>query len=153
MVAEYMLGLWHGAGWNFGLFGIYHGLMIWAYYGFKRTWDRMHVAMQMFVMYQLVCIGWVIFRAPTLSQAMDMLFSIVTNFAPPDAQLALNSALILAMLIVPLLIIQAFQDYKNNTLVVLTWPRPVRYGVILALFWTTLLFGVFDAQPFIYFQF
>ena len=113
----------------------------------------MPVAVQIFLMYQVACIGWVIFRAPTLSQAIDMLSSVVISFAPDDPEAVLKSAMMLAMLIAPLTIIQAFQDRRNNTLVVLTWPRPIRYGIILALFWTTLLFGVFDAQPFIYFQF
>ncbi|NQU58019.1 MAG: MBOAT family protein, partial [Rhodospirillales bacterium] len=115
MVAEYMLGLWHGAGWNFGLFGIFHGLMIWAYYAFKKPWDSMPVALQMFLMYQVACVGWVIFRAPTLSQAIDMLASVAVSFTPSDPQTVLKSAMMLAMLIVPLTIIQAFQDRRNNT--------------------------------------
>ena len=153
MVAEYLLGLWHGAGWSYGLFGIYHGAMIWAYYGIKRSWDRMPVALQIFLMYQIACIGWVIFRAPTLSQAMDMLASVAVNFVPTDPNAVMNSAGILLMLVLPLITIQVFQDLRNNTLIVLKSPRVIRYGIILALFWTTLLFGVFDAQPFIYFQF
>jgi D-alanyl-lipoteichoic acid acyltransferase DltB (MBOAT superfamily) len=28
---EFLLGLWHGAGWNFAFFGLYHALMIWLY--------------------------------------------------------------------------------------------------------------------------
>jgi D-alanyl-lipoteichoic acid acyltransferase DltB (MBOAT superfamily) len=32
LITEYMLGFWHGAGWNFGLFSIFHAFAIWIYY-------------------------------------------------------------------------------------------------------------------------
>ena len=57
-------GLWHGANWTFVAWGGYHGLLLVAYRMAPRIWDALpHVVAQL-VMFVLVLIGWVFFRAP-----------------------------------------------------------------------------------------
>ncbi|MDP6882854.1 MAG: MBOAT family O-acyltransferase, partial [Rhodospirillales bacterium] len=79
VVVEFLLGMWHGAAWNFGFFGIYHALMIWAYYTIRKHWDRMHVFVQMILTFHLACGGWLIFRATSMGQAAEMFQSLVFN--------------------------------------------------------------------------
>ena len=43
LATEYFLGLWHGAGWNYGFFGIYRAVMIGAYYLTRHYWDKMNL--------------------------------------------------------------------------------------------------------------
>jgi D-alanyl-lipoteichoic acid acyltransferase DltB (MBOAT superfamily) len=64
-------GLWHGAGWNFVLWGAYHGLLLCAYraLGIRTEQKEISFPRQIFlglVMFNLTCIGWMLFRAQNI---------------------------------------------------------------------------------------
>lgn len=153
LVTEYLLGFWHGAGWNFGFFGLYHGVLIAGYYVIRRLWDRMNPFVQIILTYHLACVGWLIFRAPSLDQAGQMLASIFVNFRAVDSTALGQGALTLAALTSIPLGVQLFQEWKNDTLVVLSWPRIFRDAFIILLVILIVAFGEFGGRPFIYFQF
>src|SRR6202030_2559089 len=74
-------GLWHGASWNFIIWGGYHGAllaverMVWGRE--ERTgWVRIPLGVLTFV---LVCVGWVFFRAKTLTTATFVLGQMVST--------------------------------------------------------------------------
>ncbi|MEM7467949.1 MAG: MBOAT family protein [Pseudomonadota bacterium] len=75
MITMLLCGLWHGAGWTFVAWGALHGLAICA----NRTWLvtglRVPVVFGWALTMVLVVIGWVLFRAPTFSDAGSMLRS------------------------------------------------------------------------------
>lgn len=153
LVTEYLLGFWHGAGWNYGFFGLYHGMLIAGYYFIRGLWDRMPTALQIFLTYHLACLGWLIFRSPSLDQASQMLKAIFVNFRAVDSSIAMQSALtLLALTSIPIGV-QLFQEWKNDTLVVLKWPRLVRDAFFVLLVILIVAFGEFGGRPFIYFQF
>lgn len=54
-------GLWHGAAWQFMIWGIYHGLLIVAYHMSRQVWDRWPVLLQRGVTFIAVSFGWVLF--------------------------------------------------------------------------------------------
>ena len=63
-------GLWHGAGIGFVIWGLYHGLLLVIYRVCRideislRPVRLAHgKAIAVFVMFHLVCIGWIFFRA------------------------------------------------------------------------------------------
>jgi len=153
LIAEYLLGFWHGAGWNFGFFGVYHALMIWLYYLVRNHWNRMNVFVQIFLTFNLACVGWLIFRASSLDQAGDMFLSLFTNFQLlPHLDLAATAVKIAAFTAI-LIFVQVFQELKNDTFAVLKWPMPVRSAFIVFIGTLILVFGDFGDRPFIYFQF
>ncbi len=82
---------------------------------------------------------------------MDMLWDLFGNFSFGTAHLEV--ALQLAALTCILITVQVFQDWKKDTLVVLSWPRLVRDGFIALLVCLIVLYGEFGGRPFIYFQF
>ena len=49
--------------------------------------------------------------------------------------------------------VKVFQDLKNDTLVVLSWPRFVRDAFAVMLVTLIVIFREFSSRPFIYFQF
>jgi alginate O-acetyltransferase complex protein AlgI len=151
--AEFMLGLWHGAGWNFALFGVYHGIVIWAYYYLKKYWDRMNTLVQIVLTYHVACVGWLVFRAPTFGQAVDMARGLVLNFSLDVSRALAVTALTIAGLVAILITIQVFQDLKNDTFVVLRLPMFPRLALIASMACLVLVFGDFSDRPFIYFQF
>ena len=97
--------------------------------------------------------GWLIFRSPTLEQAGQMLKAVVFNFRAADSVTVANSALTLAALASVPIGVQIFQEWKRDTMVVLTWPRAFRDAFIVLLVILIVAFGEFGGRPFIYFQF
>ena len=73
-------GLWHGAAWTFVLWGLYHGIMLCVHRGKesllagkKRSKSRLKKAVSIFFFFILTCLGWILFRAHSLGQALDIL--------------------------------------------------------------------------------
>lgn len=146
-------GLWHGAGWNFGLFGLFHGVMIGVYYYSCRYWDKMNRLFQIFLTYQAVCLGWMIFRASSLDQVYEMFLSIFfqsNKFFEPGF---LDQSVLFISSISILLAIQILQDWKNDTFIVFKWHRLAQYAFFVFIGVLILAFGDFGERPFIYFQF
>jgi alginate O-acetyltransferase complex protein AlgI len=161
MITMVLGGLWHGAAWTFVLWGVYHGLLLIAY----RAADRVRAlhdwitgrgllarASSWAVMFNLTCYGWLIFRARSGGQLVDMSGSLFTNFAPASV----NVPEILAPLVLyttPLLVVHLIEAHYNDLLVVPRLSPGVRYSVYAATFYLTMLFGNFGGAEFIYFQF
>jgi D-alanyl-lipoteichoic acid acyltransferase DltB (MBOAT superfamily) len=70
MITFVVSGLWHGASWNYVLWGAYHGtlLIIERTLGRFVTLPRALRIVQIPAMFVLTCIGWLIFRETDLSQ-------------------------------------------------------------------------------------
>ncbi len=67
----FLCGLWHGASWTFVLWGLYHGLFLVLE---RSAWGRLLARLPAFLAHTytlfVVIIGWVLFRAETLDQAL-----------------------------------------------------------------------------------
>jgi D-alanyl-lipoteichoic acid acyltransferase DltB (MBOAT superfamily) len=156
MVTMLLGGLWHGAAWTFILWGFYQGLLLIAYRPFatsiasvRGTAIRVIAGLAMF---HLTCVGWMIFRAPSLHGLGALVRSVCTNFAP--ATVDVTGALVpLLLYTVPLLIIHALEARADDVLVVPRMPVAIRYTVYVATMYLIFLFGNFGGSEFIYFQF
>jgi alginate O-acetyltransferase complex protein AlgI len=71
-------GLWHGANWTFVVWGAFHGLLLVLYRVAPRLWDALPRVPAQALMFLLVVIGWVFFRAPTFDVAGSMLHAMFT---------------------------------------------------------------------------
>jgi alginate O-acetyltransferase complex protein AlgI len=98
-----LCGLWHGAGWTFLLWGLYHGLfLVLERAGLGRALDRTWSPLRRLYTLLVVLVGWVFFRSATLAQAGAMLTAMAglgaaTGLAPPPGELlARDAALALA---------------------------------------------------------
>ena len=92
-------GLWHGAGWTFVLWGALHGIYLCVNHGWialrsalgfssrSTAWGR---ALSCGLTFMAVVVGWVIFRADSLSTALVILHGMAGGhgFALPDHWLA-----------------------------------------------------------------
>ncbi|MEG3638076.1 MBOAT family O-acyltransferase [Magnetococcus sp. PR-3] len=90
MITFSLCGLWHGASWNFVIWGTYHGLLILLYRGMDHfvptSWHPPKV-IQILVMFMFTNIGWLIFREGDLGYLMHDLT--LTPFGEsPDQRLA-----------------------------------------------------------------
>ncbi len=73
-----LCGLWHGASWNFVIWGALHGgALVIERLGWHKYLDRLWVPLRHFYTLLIVMIGWVFFRSESLSQAIQYLGSMV----------------------------------------------------------------------------
>jgi alginate O-acetyltransferase complex protein AlgI len=65
-----LTGLWHGASWNFVLWGLYFGILIAIErFGWGKILDKLPKGISMLYTFVLVIFGWVLFDTNTLSDA------------------------------------------------------------------------------------
>jgi alginate O-acetyltransferase complex protein AlgI len=77
MITFFIVGLWHGAGWTFVLWGCMHGAAL----AVHRLWTKSGISMPSwlawFLTFNFVNVGWVFFRAKTFSDAILVLKGMV----------------------------------------------------------------------------
>jgi alginate O-acetyltransferase complex protein AlgI len=151
-------GLWHGAAWNFVIWGGLHGLALAA----LRIWSELRpsrprprsmlaTALATVATFWFVCVAWIFFRAQGTAQALDVLASFVLGSGSGTGNLGASLAVLLACL--ALLHGAAARFGARCRTWVLGLPTPafaLGSGVAGALL---LLFVPPEARPFIYFQF
>jgi D-alanyl-lipoteichoic acid acyltransferase DltB (MBOAT superfamily) len=159
LVTMGLSGLWHGAGWTFVLWGLYHGALLALNHqveprlpqpgALARLPAGLVAAARMIVTFALVTFGWLFFRAVSLDQVSYLLTHL--SLAPSAESAALASSVWFFSL--PLIVAHVFQQHSRDLLIIPKLATPIRvavYGLILA--WM-LIFGVRQATEFIYFQF
>lgn len=81
MITMFVVGLWHGAGYAFLLWGVYHGVLLSIHAVYRRifkdalkqvVFNPIYITMSYIVTMIAVVVGWVIFRAKTLDQALSI---------------------------------------------------------------------------------
>lgn len=149
-------GLWHGASWNFVIWGAIHGAML----GFERAmgkesfYRRLPGPLKTALTFVVVCFAWVFFRAETLPQAL-MYCGSMLGLTHDASQSGLIGGVI-------------YQPYYAIGLIaaaVVTWGLPQtwdftrritvpRAALALGLLWASLLVLTTQSyNPFIYFIF
>lgn len=85
MLTMLLGGLWHGASWNFVLWGGLHGLYLVTERAMKGTWEKIPFPLRWVVVFISVYIAWVPFRAPNISATFQIYKSIFHGgFAMPS---------------------------------------------------------------------
>lgn len=150
MITMLLGGLWHGAAWTFVLWGFYHGLLLIIYRVFKSTFDRLPALISIFLMFNLVCLGWIIFRAESMSQLGSMMSSLFTYEPSNLGWVNMKKLLFYAGL--PMLI-NFFQFRLKSENYIKAFYRPVRIVIYILMYILIFGFGEFGVKEFIYFQF
>ncbi len=161
-------GLWHGAAWTYVWWGIFHGALLCAYRPFEHrisplystlTWNVRRVVLAI-LMFHLVCVGWILFRAVDLDQATTMLAKIVGDPSwlqlssyPDQFALAWTGLGQLLLFAGPLILLEFWIERSGNMLALLRvhwfW-RSLVYSYIALML---LFFPPVVKHEFIYFQF
>lgn len=85
MLTMLLGGLWHGAAWNFVLWGAYQGALLCGYRLWETpksnsnqaVWPKLAATIAFFA---LTCYGWLLFRATSLEQIIQFTRLLVTDF-------------------------------------------------------------------------
>jgi alginate O-acetyltransferase complex protein AlgI len=159
-----VVGLWHGAGWGFILWGLMHGMYLAVYRAFE-AWRgegrsqplALGVAWRIFTL-AAIAAAWIPFRAGSLSQATAMLGSMFVRFSGGYSYSVNFYLMVLCWCVwiafepaVGVLIARLGAPQASGVLGALNrgFLRPASYACLLLLF---LMFDDRDTQ-FIYFQF
>ncbi|MEY2407525.1 MAG: hypothetical protein QOF48_195 [Verrucomicrobiota bacterium] len=149
-------GLWHGASWNFLLWGAWHGMALVierAFAGDSKSGastSRIAGCARWILTMLVVFYGWLLFRAGSWHQVVAMTHALGDPVAPDWLG---DFVLYLSVFAAPLLAMEFWQYRTKNLLAPLTlrgWNLAALQGVLLvaiAIFWTR------GKSPFIYFQF
>lgn len=156
MVTMALCGLWHGASWNYVLWGLYHGLLL-AGHRLVRGADPLpsqgprRVDLKgALLFFPFMSLGWLLFRIQDpgrLTGALASLFSPSRWSGLPVHDLALTLALA-----VPLMLFQAMQTQRGME-PWRGWPAFLRAAFFLMLGYGILHFRAEQTNAFIYFQF
>lgn len=158
-------GLWHGAAVRFVLWGALHGLALalhkmwmaiipWA----KADGKDMNIVSRLvgfLVTFNLVCLGWLLFRADSMQTVHVMLYQIFHNF---DASLIPQVvagykavfALIAAGYVMHFMPAKIDADLQNRVVNASFWWQ---VAMLTLTVWCVMQIKSSDIQPFIYFQF
>ena len=155
MITMLLGGLWHGAAWNFVIWGAFHGLLL---TGFRLLGRRAVPScltllwwFQVFLMFHLTCVGWLIFRVSSVAQLGAMAGSLCSGWQlSAFAAQALWCLLILAL---PVMLMQLCEEVSGNSSIVQRFSIVPRAAVYLTMMTAILTLGSFGGREFIYFQF
>ena len=171
-------GLWHGASWNFVVWGFIHGMyqiigsvtdnsrrLLCELVGIDRTKPQ-YKWFQRGITFVLVCFAWIFFRSESLSQAIYIIKGIFTDFRPWSVygggitSLGIDSANLWVLVsAVCLQFAVSVKEYKGSSVFdsVEKMHLFARWPIYLALLFVVLIFGIygpgFEQSQFIYFQF
>jgi alginate O-acetyltransferase complex protein AlgI len=154
-------GLWHGASWNFVVWGIYHGtlLCIGKIFLLEKTRKIPHVIRILFTML-LIIIGWVFFRSEKISDALKYLrqmfnvSSVNIHTASERIMVIDNHGKFTIFLACLLCILPCFETFYNIVRKIIGNYRKTMFVLCFLLFLLSVLkFGTASMSPFIYFRF
>ena len=161
MITMLLGGLWHGASWNFVIWGFLNGAYLsiekWLSLEAKGGADYKlaHKVARTFITFNLICLTWIFFRASSFTQAIY----IVTNIFNPVRfwNLRIQDTGIFSSMVLGVVILLSFEYYylRKHSIAQITpklgWYRPMAFSIVLVLL--IIGFGVSGNDQFIYFQF
>lgn len=163
IITMFLGGLWHGASWNFVVWGMLHGVAlalhkVWmGLTGSSATHSRMGWSRVLGVVltFHFVCFCWIFFRNTSFQNSQDMLGQIVTDFHP-ELLLPLLQGYWKVFLLMAVGFLLHFSPVRwENTASnwVIRLPMIGKILLIVLLVYGVIQIKSSDIQPFIYFQF
>lgn len=177
LIVFFVSGLWHGASWNFVIWGMLNGIyqVIGDYTKtlrkkigtiFEKRENFSGKLLSVITTFLLVCFSWIFFRANGTHDGFLLVKNLFSEFNPwifTDGtlfNLGLDSAdmFVLAVALLVLLLVSVAK-YKNMQLRLWLEKQDLwfRYAIYLIALFSVLIFGIYgvnyDAASFIYFQF
>jgi alginate O-acetyltransferase complex protein AlgI len=157
MITMLLGGLWHGAAWNYILWGGYQGGLLVVHSFFKSAgfggWRAIALRILSTVVFaQFICYGWLLFRARSLAQIADYSKTLIAGHY--DWSISLARPPLATLLGVAALLMHDLAAYRSGRATFYrAWAAPVRAGLYAVLAFLTLM-GLANARSaFIYFQF
>lgn len=166
-----LFGLWHGASWNFALFGLYVALTIVAGYATRRSRTRFMAAVlpepslrfrwllhafQVMTVFHIYIVGALIFRVESLKDLLMIAERLNQGAQIPLIRLPGFGLWDFMVVMTAIGTLEAVQWCQARPGLRVRWwraPRYQRWCAYYALIFSILILGEFHARGFVYFQF
>ena len=150
-------GLWHGANWNFLVWGTLHGLGVMALTAFAgaNTPSPGRRALGVFVTFHFVTFAWIFFRAGSLGEAWVVVRSLVPS-GPARWLVPGVDATEFSLMLGGIAFLLAAESYHARAKARGTWATPptsVRWAGYFTAALALIFLSPFSGKSFIYFQF
>ena len=159
-----ILGIWHGAGWNFIIFGVIHGLVIAGHrllshvmpQNIKNSFKtKIGILISIGITQYFVFLSWIPFRIDDFDKliyAMEKFVILDFEFAQLFNQISLN---LIPFGLIVLFVILHFISYKKSDLLLKISNLKLPYWTIFLVIIITSILFFYDgnSEDFIYFQF
>ncbi len=158
LITMFLAGLWHGAGWGYVLWGVYHGVLLilnkcWQQVKQSNDWftvpSSLYKVSSIVITFTLVVLGWVLFRSPSLGHALG----VYKNMFSSRPYETVTSDMIFTFVVLVFLCL-------GNGWVVNVWNKTydsahqqIQLIVLVLIALVAWLMHSDDAVPFIYYQF
>jgi alginate O-acetyltransferase complex protein AlgI len=161
LITMILAGLWHGASWTFVFWGAYQGLLLVGHRimqpilkkhgaGWRKVFSRKtRLVFKIFVTFQLVSLGWIIFTAESIGRIRNAASSVLRwNMFDPSLLMPF------AQFVLPLIILELVQHIfsKDEVFNISKIPATVKVVVFAIIFYLTMIQGA-NTSSFIYAQF
>lgn len=168
LITFVLSGLWHGASWNFVIWGTINGAIVSVITSLRlsgrRTVDdvpggpallpSLRDSTSMLVTFGVTCLAWIFFRAETFQDAVAILESIVFgSWSSAAWRVGIPGPNLVPAILVLFVATEWLQRRHHHALVLHRWPRPLRWAIYTALLWAVLIMRPAATHDFIYFQF
>ena len=162
MITMVLGGLWHGAGWNFILWGFYQGSLLCTYRLGKnvlpsvnllpKSWSVINSLVMTILFFIFTCYGWLLFRANSFQQIMNftqILLTDITNYS-----ISISRPTLAGLLGLPLLVMYEIAEYYHQSPHFYVKLPDIFRGILYAAFTILIIMGMSnEPEQFIYFQF
>ena len=149
MITMLLGGLWHGASWNFVIWGGLHGLYLAIEHllGFGKKFERLNLVRVGFV-FTVVSFTWMFFRSPSFEVTTQVL-SKLGEFRHPTLRFPLASLYLMSLL----LLVDLPQVIGKLETAALEWELGPKLAYFFGLIALVVFSGDINGSVFIYFQF
>lgn len=160
MITMLLGGLWHGASWNFIVWGFLHGIYLIIYrflfngnhFIIPRISTSLNDFINIIFIYIIVLLTWIPFRSPDINTSIEFVSHIINWVGYIDK----SELLIIIYLVIALLVIDLPSYLLKNELFLLKLPKWILNPIFVIgfiLIFIFLLSNFNDPKPFVYFQF
>lgn len=159
LIVWLLTGLWHGASWNFVLWGLYYGIiLIIEKFILKNILEKAPKFLQHTYSIILIMIGWVIFRGTSVTMVREMFMALFGGFGLGNIPVLINIEIFqvryIIALIIGILISMPLYPKIRRAVGEDNWRFLLLNVFIIILFILSLFFILVDSyNPFIYFRF
>ncbi len=156
-----LCGLWHGPAWTFIIWGLIHGVYLIVSYATKKwrkrmarrtglhQFPRLQKVLALVVTFHLVSFSWIIFRAPTLTEAWAYLKHFRFRLPANGILMALFNLFFLLLFLGGEFVSRHRQQFPLLDRI----PRPFRIAAFALFLCLIAIFAVDTENEFIYFRF
>ena len=148
-------GLWHGAAWNFVLWGAYQGLIliIFRYFSFApKKGNIFSHLLYLFIFFHFIMYGWLLFRADSFRIIFQNTMALF-QYGSPIISINLGLPLILSIVLLVLYEILIELRIYSKVLTSSTFQNMIIGGFVGVMIFLILVGNLKPPAPFIYFQF